>query len=214
MTGLPLVAFGHDPAQVRELARQLLGGPPYRAGEEGALRRALTEVVDLLGRVLSETLGTVGTNPAVAWGIALVGLAVLAALVWRVTRGTTLGRRGPRAALDGGTSRSAADWLAEGARCLGAGDLEGALRARYIAAVVTLEERGLLDPQPGRTIGELDTELRRRLPELAAVLGAAGQRVEQVVFGGRTATRGDLEVVDGALAAARGAGRVEVGASR
>jgi len=209
-----LVAFSHDADVVRDTARGILGGPPYRAGEEGVLRRTLTEVLDLLGQVLSRTLGAVGSSPAVAWTLALVGLAVLAVVVWRATRGATLGRRGPRAVLDGVSSRSAADWLAEADRHLGAGDLDGALRARYIAAVATLEERALLDARPGRTIGELDAELSARLPELAVVLEPAGRRVEEVVFGGRPASHHDLEAVDAALAAVRAAGRVEVGAGR
>jgi hypothetical protein len=209
-----LAALGHDPDLVRDLADRILGGPPYRAGEPGTLRRTIDTVLDALGRLLGDALGTVGGTPAVAWSIALLGLALLAVVVWRATRGATLGRRVPRAVPDAGRVRAAADWMAEADRHLAAGDLHAALRARYVAAVVTLEERGLLDTRPGRTIRELDTELAERLPDLAPRLAAAGRRVEPVVFAGRDATRADLEVVDAALAAARSVGRVDVGASR
>jgi hypothetical protein len=209
-----LAALGHDPDLVRDLADRILGGPPYRAGEPGTLRRTIDTVLDALGRLLGDALGTVGGTPAVAWSIALLGLALLAVVVWRATRGATLGRRVPRAVPDAGRVRAAADWMAEADRHLAAGDLHAALRARYVAAVVTLEERGLLDSRPGRTIRELDAELAERFPELAPRLAAAGRRVEPVVFAGRDATRADLEVVDAALAAARSVGRVDVGASR
>jgi hypothetical protein len=209
-----LASLGHDPELVRDLAGRILGGPPYRAGEPGTLRRTLDEVLDVIGRVLSQAFGAVGSSPAVAWTIALLGLVVLGLVVWRATRGATLGRRGPRAVPDAGRVRAAADWLAEADRHLAAGDLAAALRARYVGAVITLEERGLLDVRPGRTIRELDVELAARLPALAPPLAAAGRRVEPVVFAGRDATRADLEVVDAALAAVRAAGRVEVGAAR
>lgn len=209
-----LAALGHDPDLVRDLARQILGGPPYRAGEPGTLRRTLDELLDAIGRILSQALGAVGSTPAVAWTIALLGLVLLGLVVWRATRGATLGRRVPRAVPDGGRVRAAADWLAEADRHLAAGDLEAALRARYVGAVVTLEERGLLDVRPGRTIRELDVELAGRFPDLAPRLAAAGRRVEPVVFAGRDATRADLELVDAAVAAVRAAGRVEVGAGR
>jgi hypothetical protein len=214
VTVRPLAALGHDPEVVRDLARRILDAPPYRAGEPGTLRRTLEQVLDAIGAVLGEALGAVGGTPAVAWTIALLGLVLLAIVVWRATRGATLGRRVPRAAPDAGRVRSAADWLAEAEHHLAAGDLDAALRARYVATIVTLEERGLLDTGPGRTIRELDAELAGRLPDLAPRLAAAGQRVEPVVFAGRSATRADLEVVDAALAAVRAAGRVEVGAGR
>jgi hypothetical protein len=210
----PLAALGHDPQVVRDLARRILDGPPYRAGEPGTLRRTLESVLDAIGRVLGDALGAVGGTPAVAWTIALLGLALLAIVVWRATRGATLGRRVPRAVPDAGRVRSAADWMAEADRHLAAGDLDAGLRARYVAAIVTLEERGLLDVRPGRTIRELDAQLADRLPELAPRLAEAGRRVEPVVFAGRAATRADLEVVDTALTAVRSAGRVEVGAGR
>ncbi|MFU8839854.1 MAG: DUF4129 domain-containing protein [Nitriliruptoraceae bacterium] len=209
-----LAALGHDPDVVGDLADRILGGPPYRAGEPGTLRRTIDAILDAIGRLLGDALGVVGGTPAVAWAIALLGLALLAAVVWRATRGATLGRRLTRAVPDAGRVRAAADWLAEADRHLTAGDLDAALRARYVAAVVTLEERGLLASRPGRTIRELDAELAARLPELAPRLAAAGRRVEPVVFAGHEATRGDLEVVDAALTAVRSAGRVEVGASR
>jgi hypothetical protein len=204
----------HDADLVRETARRILGGPPYRAGEPGRLRRALTEVLDAVGRVLSEVLGAVGSTPGVAWVVALLGLALLAVVVWRATRGTTLGRRGPRVVPDRRNARTAEDWLAEAARHLDAGDLDAALRARYVGTVATLEERGLLQARPGRTIRELDAELADRLPDVAVALEPAGQCVEEVVFAGRAATRADVAAVDAGLAAVRAAGRVEVGAGR
>lgn len=211
----PLLAvLDHDADLVRETARRILGGPPYREGEPGVIRRALSEVLDALGRLLSEVLGTVGSTPAVAWAVAVLGLVLLAVVVWRATRGTTLGRRGPRVVPGGRSARTAEDWLAEAARHLDAGDLEAALRARYVGTVVTLEERGLLQARPGRTIRELDAELADRLPEVAVALEPAGRRVEEVVFAGRAATRADVAVVEAALATVRAAGRVEVGAGR
>ena len=204
--------IAHDPDLVRRTAEGIVGSPPYRDGEPGVLRRTLTRLADLLGQLLADLAGTVGGTPAVAWIVAGVGLLLLGAVVWYATRGATLGR-GAVAALPLGISdRSAAEWEREATERLAAGDLAAGLRARYLAAVVTLIESGVLDDRPGRTIRELDVELAGVAPTVAAEMARAGQRVEQVLFAGRDATGEDVEVARAALAAVRRQGaRVRVG---
>jgi hypothetical protein len=200
---LPLLAgLVHDPDLVRRTAERIVGAPPYRDTEVGIVRRTLQRILDTLGAALGDALGAIGGTPALAWAIAVVGLVVLGAVVWRATRGASLGGRGDRVVPLPGSDRSAASWQAEAEAHLAAGHLEAALRARYAAAVVTLLERGLIEDVPGRTIRELDRELSRAAPALAPVLATAGERVERVVFGDEPATQDDLEVAGEALAAA------------
>lgn len=212
---LPLLVaggLGHDAALVRRTAERIVGNPPYRDGEVGTLRRVLQEVLDAVGGFLSQVFGAVGATPALAWGVAAVGLLVLGVVVWRATRGATLSRGGDRAVPTPGAERSAASWRAEAEAHLAAGRWEAALRARYAAAVVTLLERGVVDELPGRTIRELDAELQVVAPALAPAVAAAGARVERVVFGDEPAGEDDLEVAANALElAATASPRVEVG---
>ncbi|MFO7960188.1 MAG: DUF4129 domain-containing protein [Nitriliruptoraceae bacterium] len=210
-----LVAAGglaHDAQTVRRLAERIVGNPPYREGEAGSLQRLLQNVLDGIGGFLSRILGSVGGTPAVAWMVATVGLLVLGVVVWRATRGATLGRGGDPAVPTPGAERSAASWRAEAEAHLAAGRWEEALRARYAAAVVTLLERGVIDDVPGRTIRELDAELQRVAVAVAPAFAAAGSRVERVVFGDEPVREDDLRAAAHALErAASGTARVDLG---
>ncbi len=193
----------HDPERVREIARSIVTEPPYRAGPPGPLRRAFQRILDVVGDVLGNALGTVATVPGVAWVLAGLGLVALALVVWRATRGVTLGRGDHAAVPEAASERPATAWAADADRLAAAGDLEGALRARYVAAVVTLIEQGAIEDVPGRTIRELDAELATLAPSLQPVLARAGERVEAVVFGDQPAAASDLDLAAEALDAAR-----------
>ena len=208
-----MVDLVHDPDAVRELARSIVTQPPYRAGEPGPLRRAFQRVLDVLGDLLGTALGTVATVPGVAWAIVALGIVALVAVVWRATRGATLGRGQDVAVPYSAAERPAAEWAAEADRLAAAGALEGALRARYVAAVVTMIEGGVIEDVPGRTIRELDAELATRAPDVRTSLAPAGQRVEAVVFGDVAPSAADLELAATALrAAGRQRSTVRVGA--
>lgn len=202
----------HDPDLVRRTAERIVTRPPYREGDPGLLRRTLQRVLDVVGGFLSDVLGAVGTVPAVAWAIVVFGLLLLGLVVWRATRGATLGQGGPAAVPASSGGRSAASWLAEADEHLAAGRREEALRARYVALVVTLIERGVLAEVPGRTIGELDAELAERAPSLVEVVARAGASVERVVFGDDEPRQRDLDAVQEAFTAVeRSRTAVEVG---
>ena len=205
-------ALVHDPDVVRRTAEEIVTRPPYREGEPGLLRGTLQRVLDVIGGFLSDVLGTVGTVPVVAWGIVLAGVLLLGLVVWRATRGATLGQGGPAAVPASGSTRSAASWLAEADEHLAAGRHEEALRARYVATVVTLIERGVLSEVPGRTIRELDAELAQLAPSLAEPVSRAGASVERVVFGDDEPRQQDLDTVDRAFAAVeRSRGSLQLG---
>lgn len=64
-----------------------------------------------------------------------------------------------------------------------------AVRARLRAAVRTLEEKGVLDPRPGRTAGEIVDEVARAAPEAAEPLREAVTVFNEIWYGGQPATR-------------------------
>ncbi|PZS16775.1 MAG: hypothetical protein DLM57_09700 [Pseudonocardiales bacterium] len=94
--------------------------------------------------------------------------------------------------------RLAAEFAAAGRRA-------EAMREWLRAAVQTIEDRGVLTPEPGRTGAAAARQAGPVLPAAAADLSAATNAFDEVWFGGRAATDGDVTVAqaaaDGVLAA-------------
>jgi Domain of unknown function (DUF4129) len=72
-----------------------------------------------------------------------------------------------------------------------AGRFPEALRDWLRATVRTIEERGILDPRPGRTGAATAREAGPLLPSVAGELAAVMERFDEVWFGGRPATGAD-----------------------
>ena len=80
------------------------------------------------------------------------------------------------------------------------------MRERLRAVVRDLEARGLLDPRPGRTAGEVARDAGAAVPALAEDLRRASIVFDEVWYGGRTADAGSYALlvdVDTRAAAAR-----------
>lgn len=193
-----LASFGHDPGAVRELARELLDGSPFRDHEPSITEQLLERAGVVLGELLGRFLAAVSGDTAVAWGIVIVGTILLLIAVWRWTRGLRVSG-GVEVEVPDLRGRSSADWGRASEEAAAAQDLERALRLRYLAIVAALVERGVLQDVPGRTIRELDAELGRSRPDLSTTVAAAGARVERVVYGGAPAAPDDLQIADAAL---------------
>lgn len=196
-----LVALGqpleHAPQELRRRAAELLGQPPYVGQEPGVVQELLRRLVAVLGELLDRLAGRAGGTPWVAWVALAVVVALLVLVVWRVTRGLAMDR-GVARQVPAERGRTSADWHADADRYARAGELALAVRCRYAAVASELVEAGLLAEVPGRTVRELDAEVAVADPGHAPRVRAAGERFEEVVFGGRPATVEDLEVVAGA----------------
>lgn len=188
--GAPAEA-GPDPAAVRSQARDILEGRRFnRSSVPRPLRGILRWLGDLLrpvgeplGRAWDRATDSVWTTGALA--AAVVGLAALVS--------ARLARRRTGAGVD----RSRARWRSGRAvdpdqlerDALAAerdGDLELALRLRFRAGVVRLDRAGVVVDRPALTTGELT----RRLP--SPRLRRLADAFEEVAYGGRPATAGDL----------------------
>lgn len=201
MTAAALLASGmtHDPARLRELARELLSRPPYTAGrQDGLLARVFAAIRDVVAEVLSLVLRGLTGSTTVAWLVVVVGTTVLAVVVWRATRGTRRETSRPEAVVPD-SARSAADWMAEADAALAAGRRTDAVRCLYAALVARLVEAGDIEERAGRTVRELDAELARRDPDLARPVAQAGRCFEAVCYGGEAVRDEDLTTLHGAL---------------
>jgi hypothetical protein len=160
------------------------------------VREQLAEWLELL-------LGALGADAGVAWAVVAVGVALLAVVVWRASRGWETDRA-LGADPDRLTSRSAASWDADADDHAAAGRWADAVRCRYAATVVALVERGVLDDRPGRTVRELDREVADAAPRLADVVADAGDTFERIWYGHADAAPDDERTVARARAAVAG----------
>jgi len=74
-------------------------------------------------------------------------------------------------------------------------DWAAAVRERFRAMTRELEERGVLDPVPGRTALEVATDATVAVPALGPVLRPAAEALGAVVYSTREATSADLAAV-------------------
>ena len=209
-----LTPLEHDPAELRSRAQELLSRPPYVEHEPGLFTRLLERLGDLVAWFL-DAISISGGAPT-AWAILVLGVVLLLVVVWRTTRGMTVDVAHDRDAKGDG-ARTSGEWFALADEHTAAGRLRDAVRCRYSGMVAAMEASGVIDRVPGRTVHELDAEVRTAAPRVAAEVAAAGERFEALVYGGVPARTADVEIVNGAADAvvrtlARGERRLEVGA--
>ncbi len=191
--------LAHDPAQLRELARELLSRPPYRdPAAEGLVDRVLAALRDALAEVLWRLIGLVGGSTTTAWVLVLLGTLVLLVAVWRWTRGARRDPARPDQAT-GVERRTVAQWQDAADAHLAAGRRDQAVRSYYAALVTQLAGSGRIEDRPGRTVRELERELPAALPALAADIRDAGRRFEAVWYGRKPADDEDIARVRGCL---------------
>jgi hypothetical protein len=92
----------------------------------------------------------------------------------------------PRVELSGDVD--AAEYRRRADEHAAAGRFAEAVRERMRAIVRELEQRGVLDPRPGRTADEVAREAGAVVPAVAGVLRAAAGIFDEVWYGGRRAT--------------------------
>jgi Domain of unknown function (DUF4129) len=206
-TGLGLdVPIQIDRQDAQEAARRELSKQIYQEAQPSLPARIVRWVLErlsgLLDRVSEATPG--------GWYGVVILLAVVVLIGYGVMRRLGPIRGGPatraEASLFGRERRPAAEYRADADAATARGDWASAVRERFRAVVRTLEERGLLDDQPGRTADEAAAAGGVMLPTLADDFAAAAQAFDSVLYGGRPATPDDdhrLRNLDHAVRTAR-----------
>jgi hypothetical protein len=178
-----------DRNAAREAAQRELSKGIYHADDPGLFERLLDKVIGWLDDRLSDAANLV---PGGIWGL----LALVVALAGAVA--LVLWKTGPlrRTAAPGGADLelSSAFDADEHRRRADAFGLEGryaeAVRERMRAIVRELEDRGVLEPRPGRTTAEIAREAGRVVPAVAGDLRTAARVFDEIWYGGRPATAG------------------------
>ena len=178
------------PALTREsaadAARRELGRHQYADARPSLIPRLIGRGLHWLGDLLSRATGTPGQG-LLSRVLLLLLLAVVVAVV--LVRLGPLGSRNARrpSVFDGSRLRTAAEHRAEAEELAGQGRHAEAVRERLRAVVRELEARGVLDPRPGRTAGEVARDGGAAVPGLAGDLRRAAGVFDEVWYGGRPA---------------------------
>jgi hypothetical protein len=174
-------------------ARHELSKAIYHRQQDPLVVRAIKAV----GHWLSSVLEGAATSGGGGLGIALlVLLAVIVVLV-------VLRRVGPlrrTAAVTGGVLPSgrvltAAEHRALADAAAARGDHETAVLEQMRAVVRALEERGVIEPRPGRTAAEVARDGGDGMTSATPVLVAAARTFDDVVYGGSAAGPDEVETL-------------------
>jgi uncharacterized protein DUF4129 len=191
-----------DRVEARRLAVTELSRREYQEAEPGVIERILIWLRDFVQGL------DLGHNPPARLGMALIVVLIAAAIAYAIHRSgglrATARRRGDAVLPDRPTA--AADHRAAADRHAAAEEWDDAVRERFRAIARELEERAVLNPQPGRTADELATRAGRELPALAGDLVAAAHRFDDVTYGSLPAGPPDdasLRALDDQVRAAR-----------
>jgi len=186
LTAFTDIPVDPDAETARRWAAQELADPIYHQG---------TPLWERLYNWIGEQLDTVHRSTAanltiLLWAlVALVVIIVVSfAVAGPVQRSRALRRVHPPRLLDD-DSRTAAQIRADAAQADTSGDAALALAEWFRATVRGLEERTLLDEQPGRTADEVVRDVAPRLSALGTDLTTAAHSFDRVVYGRGAADR-------------------------
>ena len=169
----------------RDAARAELTRREYADAQPPLLVRVAGRLVRELGELLD---GAAAAVPGGRLGLLLLLglLGLLAAVV--LSRVRPAGRDGARGALFAGSAElSAAQHRELAEQAAAEGRFAEAVRERLRAVVRDLEARGVLDPRPGRTAGEIARDAGAAVPAVASDLRRAAVVFDEVWYGGRSA---------------------------
>jgi hypothetical protein len=182
--------IGRVPAQrlaQEELSKAIYYHPPSVLGYiSHAISSALAW---LFARASSVTPGGGWSVVALA-ALAVLIVGVVTARVGRVARSA----RQQAPVLDPGTRPMTARQFRDAAEAsAAAGDYAAAIVGRLRAIAVSCEERGILQPDAGRTADELATQAGVRFPGLQTALASSARLFDQVRYGDGVGTQDGYE---------------------
>lgn len=168
--------------QGQRWAREELAKPEYARARPSLFQRVVDWLWDRLGDIAAST--GLGPGQLLALLLALaVAAVVVVVLLRRNVRLRVAGEAHRGGAVLSGTALTGAEHRARAAAAVAAGRYDDAVRESMRAIARRLDERGLLDPRPGRTADELALEAGRILPALAGDLRSAARTFDDVAYG-------------------------------
>jgi hypothetical protein len=190
---LPLLLEPPGPDQARELARRELEKRAYDEARPPLATRVIQWVFDKLQELMTRATASV---PGGRIGVLLIVLLVAAIVAVVVVRLRPSLRHARAEELFGpGHVQTAAEHRTLAEAAAARGDYAEAVRERLRAVVRHLEERGVVDPRPGRTAIEVSVEAGRVVPRLTEPLRRGATTFEQIWYGGQPADASSYAVL-------------------
>lgn len=179
--------------QAREAAREELSRRQYDEAQPPLLYRVLGRALRELGELLDRAAGAV---PGGGAGLLLLLVLVVALIVVvRMKVGPVARTRREKALFEGAQDLSADEHRERADEAAAQGRFADAVRERLRAVVREMESRGVLDPRPGRTAGEVARDGGRAVPALAEDLHRAATVFDETWYGGRPADASSYAVL-------------------
>jgi hypothetical protein len=175
-------------------AHQELHDRVYQQAKPTLLQRAFSTV----WRWLSDAYHQItSATPGGALGLLLIIVVIAAVVLVLLRRRSASGRirRVDVTGLDLPAELSSQELRSLADRLAAQQDWAGAVRARLRTVVRLLEERGVLDPRPGRTAAEVAAEAGAVRPDLRAPLWEGALTFGEIWYGRRRATSADHDVL-------------------
>lgn len=183
-----------DPAEVRDLADEILSRSEYQDPEPPAFLERVGEWIgelldDLFGGAAGGGGGGGGVGSLISWVLLAILIGVVAFFVVRVLarwqKGPTKLKTKEPVVLATDEGRSAKDWLKVAEDHEAAGRWREGVLCRYRALVLELCDRGLIADVAGRTAGEYVQEVAdSQHPGVASGFTPATSLFEEVWYGG------------------------------
>jgi hypothetical protein len=222
VTSVPLALLAALPASVpvdisrdgaRDAALRELAKPPYHEHRPGLFQQVISWLLEQLLRLL-ELAGGGNATTGFLGLLIIAAIVVLTIIAIRLKLGPFSGTAAPREALFAGPERTAAEHRKAAEAFAADANWPEAIRERLRAIIRECEQRGVLDPRPGRTADEAAADAGAALPDCAPGLRSAARIFDDVWYGRHDASAGmnaELRTLDEAVQAAR---RAPLGAAR
>lgn len=170
----------------RDAAAHELTKPQYHRDDPTIVQRAAHWLDHTISRLLGDVLDAA---PGGALGLIIIAVVIVGVIILiRVRLGAVPVRDLFTDRGRGAGRRSADEYRAEADRFAAAGDYAEAVRARTRAVVRNLEERGVIEAPPGKTLTGLAREVDENAPSLAADAGRVADLFADVWYGDQEAT--------------------------
>lgn len=183
-----------DREEARRWAAEELAKAPYRDADPSWLDKALAEFGRWLRSLSGD--GTAGADGGYAVPLLLIIAAVIIAVAILVVRPRLNARRpAEKDVFDAESALSPEEHRERAAAAAASGDWSAAVVEQFRALVRAAEERSVLDPQPGRTAGEVAGLLGRAFGPYARDLEDAALTFDAVRYGGANAGAEDYDEI-------------------
>ncbi len=189
---LPLdVPLDPSPDEGRGLLRRELLNADYHRDN------VLVRLLEWMRRRILDVLDAASSTPSLSAVAAMaIGLALVLALLWLLTRARTAPRAsGPGGAVLPDPSISAAQWRERAERAQADGRHSEALVHAFRALATRQVEKGRLTGTPSTTAHEVAEVLRSAYPDQASGMTEGARLFDLVLYGDRGATREQAELL-------------------